>query len=217
MKRETTVFMQRRKFIIAGGISLGTAIVATMQARAANAIPTLTFMTKRFVLSAVQAQNTVFIFLLQDQQEQPDSNKVNEAFSVLCFNDVSGYDQLRAKKELIAKRYKKPGSVIFTDKEAPPSAEFRGECFLVTGQGGPSDTDINFSRFVLADGTGFCLLYTKSFHDYSGQSQDSATRAGAWVNSLGNNVSGALIDFSITLNHGILNEWAASGPSSGAK
>jgi hypothetical protein len=201
--------LKRRNFMIAGGISLGAALVVTMRECGANTIPTLTFMNKSYVLRTVESGDTAFVFLLLNQ---PDSDAGTESFSVISYKDVSSYDQLHAKKDLVAASFKKPGSVIFTDKDAPPSADFRGECFLVAGQGAPSSTDINFSRFVLADQTGFCLLYTKSFYDHAGESKDSATIAGAWINSVGSDVSNALIGFSITLNQSILKEWAASVP-----
>jgi hypothetical protein len=167
---------------------------------------TLKFLDKDYVLRAEENGN-LFMFTPTDQT---DLKTRTDMFSVVAYQNVVNYADLQEQKNDVLTTFKQPGSVVFTEKDAPPSPGFRGESFLVTGKGGQGYTDACFSRFTLASGIGYALVYTRSFYDANSPGGDSAQALGDWINAKGTGIASALLDFTIVLNQTILRDWENS-------
>jgi hypothetical protein len=170
--------------------------------------PVLNFLDQDYVLRAEQNDN-LFTFTPMGQS---DLQTRTDMFSVVAYQNVQNYTQLQVQKNEVLATYKQPGSVVFNQKDAPPSTDFDGECFFVAGKGGQGYTDAIFARFTLASGIGYALVYTRSFYDGASPGGNSAQALGNWINANGSDVAKALLDFTIVLNQALLQNWADDLP-----
>lgn len=188
-----------------GSIAACAAVALCPDVLAGTSMPTLNFNGQDYVLREAK-DGTVFNFTPRDQ---PDVQKRTDLFSVVTYRDVQNYEQLVAQKNRVVATYDHPGAKVFTAKDAEPSADFRGESYLVAGQCADGYCDANVARFVLSGGMGFALIYTRSFYDT--RSDDAAHDAphalGEWINSQGTQVTTSLLDLTIVLNEGVLTTW----------
>jgi len=198
--------LYRRRLIIAGSAATCLAKLVCVKAFGQTNEPVLRFRGRDYFLRQ-EKNETLFYFTPGDQSNMQTRT---DMFSIVAYPDVKNYEQLQAQKNQVLATYHAPGSVIFNQKDAPPSPGFGGECFFVTGKGGDGYTDAYFARFTLASGIGYALIYTRSFYEHSGADGDSASALGKWINAHGSDVAKSLLDFTIVLNAAVLQGWAHS-------